>query len=318
MRIAVCFSGQIRTGVEASENLLRFIGDLFPYTDFFIHTWDVETKKNYNATRIISKPTELKQSTIDDIIKVYNPKKIVVENWNTVSKIDNESIAGFTLKQLIPPMWYSLSKSMEYKKEYEIQNNFEYDYVIKLRTDIIFPPIRNLKTEIELGNFKNTPNLYIENRQQIINTDVHFIDDVYFISNSKNMNIVGDYYYNLRNNININNFSKGWPFGYGLPRYLIENNINIIENNLYAEYAGIDYKYSIYRNECLHLSPLEEFEKCWLCDDYYFGASGNKPHSGKFFVQDLKLTHQVEDNIEDIFGGDFYYIDEIPKNKNLI
>ena len=30
MRIGICFSGQIRTGVEASDSILSFIGDLLP------------------------------------------------------------------------------------------------------------------------------------------------------------------------------------------------------------------------------------------------------------------------------------------------
>jgi hypothetical protein len=189
----------------------------------------------------------------------------------------------------------------------------------KLRPDIIFPEKRNLKTEIELGNFVNTNNIYIENRQDIIDINTHFIDDVYFISNSNTMNIAGQYYYELRKNVNIKNWENGWPFEYGFPHHLVKNDINVIENFKYAEYAGIDYKYSIYREECLNTSPLEEFEKCWKCDDYYFGATTNKPHFGKFFIEDLKSTHQVENNIEDIHGGKFYYIDEIAKkNKKLI
>jgi hypothetical protein len=319
MRIAVCFSGQIRTGVEASPNLLRFIGELLPHTDFFIHSWDIETKKNYNASRIISKPSKLTQSTIDKIKEIYQPKKIVIENWNTVSENDTVYINGIKLTHLIPPMWYSFGKSVEYKTEYEIENNFEYDYVIKLRPDIIFPKNRCLKTEIQLGNFIDTSNIYIENRQEYIDDNSLFIDDVYFISNSKTMNIAGDYHIQLREKINSVNFSKGWPFNYGFLTHLLKNKLNIIENYQYAEYAKINYKYSIYREECLDISPINDFEKCWLCDDYYFGATQNKPHSGKFFIEDLKITHEIENNIEDINGGKFYYVDELtPKSKTLI
>ena len=40
MRIAVCFSGQIRTGVQTAPNIKRYIGDLDPVCDYFVHTWD--------------------------------------------------------------------------------------------------------------------------------------------------------------------------------------------------------------------------------------------------------------------------------------
>ena len=108
MRIAVCFSGQIRTGVEASPNLLRFIGELLPHTDFFIHSWDIETKKNYNASRIISKPSKLTQSTIDKIKEIYQPKKIVIENWNTVSENDTVYINGIKLTHLMVVVLFQL------------------------------------------------------------------------------------------------------------------------------------------------------------------------------------------------------------------
>ena len=43
MRIAVCFRGQLRTGVEASKNLIHLFGDYFKDIDFFVHTWDNTT-----------------------------------------------------------------------------------------------------------------------------------------------------------------------------------------------------------------------------------------------------------------------------------
>jgi hypothetical protein len=313
MRIAVCFSGQIRTGVESSSNLLNFIGDLLPYTDFFIHTWDIETKKNYNAARVISRNSFLKEETVSKIIEIYNPKKIVIENWNDLLQKDEGSVNGIKILSQIPPLWYSFTKSVELKLEYENEMNFEYDYVIKLRPDIIFPQNRNLKKEIEFGDFKNTNNVYIENRQTIVDMNTHHIDDVYFISSSKNMNIASKYYYGLYDVINKSNIHMGWPFQYGFAPYLLKNNLNVIENHKYADSYQKIYKYSIYREECLNFSPNEDFEKCWVCDDYYFGATQNKSHSGKFYVEDLKLTHEVEDNIEDINAGKFYYLDELKK-----
>ena len=40
MKIAICFSGMVRTGVKAYPSIKRFIGDLWGQCDFFMHTWD--------------------------------------------------------------------------------------------------------------------------------------------------------------------------------------------------------------------------------------------------------------------------------------
>ena len=127
------------------------------------------------------------------------------------------------------------------------------------------------------------------------------------------MDIAGKYYFGLYDAIDKSNIDMGWPFQNGFASYLIKNKLNVIENYKYADLYQESYKYSIYREECLNFSPTEDFEKCWICDDYYFGAIWNKSHSGRFYVQDLKLTHEVENNIEDIKAGKFYYLDELKK-----
>ena len=51
--IAVCLSGQIRTGIYAAPNIKRFIGDLWDNCDFFIHTWNVSNEDWIELKRII-------------------------------------------------------------------------------------------------------------------------------------------------------------------------------------------------------------------------------------------------------------------------
>ena len=44
MKIAVCFSGQIRTGIQNHPNIKEFFGKLYNECDFFIHTSRFETQ----------------------------------------------------------------------------------------------------------------------------------------------------------------------------------------------------------------------------------------------------------------------------------
>jgi hypothetical protein len=43
MRIAVCLSGQLRTADRAVESLKKFVGNLAPDVDYFVHTWDINS-----------------------------------------------------------------------------------------------------------------------------------------------------------------------------------------------------------------------------------------------------------------------------------
>ena len=142
MRIAICFSGQIRTGVESSENIKQFIGELYPHCDFFIHTWDLNTSKPlfnpspeliYGNEQIITKTPS---DSYTKIYEIYSPIKMTIEKHI----FSSEKI----------PLYYSWKKSIESKIEYERENNFKYDYVIKLRFDAIYSPEIHLNDYIQL------------------------------------------------------------------------------------------------------------------------------------------------------------------------
>ena len=55
MKIAVCFSGQIRTAVENFINIKNFLGDIYNDCDFFMHCWDDCSYKTYNLSNIKKK-----------------------------------------------------------------------------------------------------------------------------------------------------------------------------------------------------------------------------------------------------------------------
>lgn len=252
MRIAVCFSGEIRTGVKASENIKEFIGDMYKYCDFFIHTWRNNTYKpffGYNGDYSVISEVNI-DSTFENIIKIYKPKKInITEN--------NMTPDSYRLRQ---PLFYSWVKSIEYMKERENLHNFEYDYVIKLRFDNIFN--KNVKLEQFINKVKS--NTFIT-EEVWINQGQITINDVFFLSNSKIM-------------------KKAIEWCDFFNKCLIENKHDIILPDIVSEHSylahflisnGI-YPYNsmlneqknlaIYRKQSLRYSPTTDFEKCYEMD----------------------------------------------------
>ena len=253
MKIAVCFSGQIRTGVEASENIKRYLGNLYPFCDFFIHTWDIDLIKN--TTKI----SKVDLDRIEKIRSIYNPKAMNIEIYDDVNAKEKfNTISNSVNTQL----FYTFMKSVELKKQYENENNFEYDYVLKLRLDLIFSSHRNLETDISMYPFENNNGIWIENpptEEVYFANDVYWLDDVFYITTSKIIDYISSYY----NFIKKNRFKSHNNYEYSLKNYIIRNEIII-----FFKKDSIDYNmggYTIYRKECLDLSPMDEWEKCLEC-----------------------------------------------------
>ena len=302
MRVAICFSGQFRTAIESSDNIKRFIGDID--CDFFIHTWNINSQKNYNGTIIKSKPETVTQEKIEKLTSIYNPKKIEVENYYEIQKImSNDNNSDINLFGTIPPHWYSFMKSVEYKTDYEIENDFEYDFVIKLRLDLIFPSIRRLNLELL---FPTNANYFLIENIGKLNIDTIFVDDVYFLSNSKTMNIAANYFNEVKL-YDLKNCSSGYYF----IKHLLINGVELTESNRYELYGG-QYSYAIYRPECVKYSSLIEYTKCRKCDFYYYGDMIHKSTDINYFADDIQKEYII-DNIFNIYDPTvkFYYIDEL-------
>jgi len=286
MKIAICFSGQIRTGVESSENIIRFLGQLYPFCDFFIHTWDKNSQKNFSGTKIYPPEEMVAEDTIEKIRTIYKPKKMIVENFDEV-KLSNTIGSRSLLTNNVPGLWYSFHKSVEYKKEYEVENNFEYDFVVKLRFDIIFPELRRLEENYRMIGKNIKTMVYIENPpgSDDINEKLPFIDDEFYLGSSKNMDIFGDYYNKMKDDM-----SDFRVYGYFLLNYLNDNNITFYNGVLIHQMMS-----AVYRPECLKYSPMTEFMKCLKCGNYYYYApEPSCDECGQYYLELLK-KYEVDD-----------------------
>jgi len=291
MRIAVCFSGQWRTGNNCYNDLKEFFGILYPSCDFFIHTWDINKQKCYNLSNVFSRETKLYEDEIETINQNYKPKKIVIENYASV----RDELKIFNIVQ---PLWYSFYKSVELKKEFEKENSFEYDYVIKLRPDVFFNYNRKLSQDIELYEKDlNSGKIYIENLARDYSINTNTVDDVYFLSNTKSMNIVSEYYLKWVN--------WGLAFGsenfYGFIKHCILNGVKMCDFK--QRYFGGETGYVVLRPECLEYTSI--YDKCIGCEDYYYGnPNKNSMTPEGYYISLLKDKYIIDNDVE-------YYIDEL-------
>lgn len=190
MKIAICFSGQIRTGVECAPNILRYIGDLLPQCDFFVHTWDTESIGTGHAGRIgldtLSAETHeakviSERAKFADFYRAYLPRTMMVEEYNLQ---ETKNIWGGRRKNPVTgkfyvSMWQSVYEANKLKMDYAQKNQIHYDYTVRIRPDIVFGEHKSLKDDIA----------------QITNSNMFVFGDHYRIWPGHHMNRIEDIYW---------------------------------------------------------------------------------------------------------------------------
>jgi hypothetical protein len=271
MRIAVCFSGVIRTGVLCVDNIKRFLGDMLPNCDFFLHTWDYETNKpfartHWNDIPFIQRLDEpLRQEKLQKFIEAYNPIKFKVDSYS-------EFMNSVTNKQF-PIVWHTLSRSFELKRQHELENNFTYDVVIKIRPDVIFPDYKSLRKALAR----------IDISKPVIYSDPHIahrLDDVFWITNSQ----VADTMIRLvaEPRMPPDNFNTA------VVEFIRNNGIS------HLPIAGIDQIcYTIYRYESYMLDPMTNFRECYMNDLIHYSSVPAEEIQGVFRYNDKNNLYRT-------------------------
>lgn len=297
MKIAVCLSGQVRTAVENFPNIKNFLGDVYNDCDFFMHCWNDCSYKTYNLSNIRKKPYKESKTKFEKIYELYSPKKM---------QIDNPDIEyGYNICKFmgIEPLWYSFLKSIQYKQQYELDNNFEYDYVIKLRYDVILALAEDvISIKDELQKIKNNT-IYINGYDSTLHktSKDRLAYDVVFISKSKEMDIASNYFWEMAKQFD-NNISY-----INLPNYLVQNNI---ETN---RIEFID-RFLLLRDEFLdkinYTMPVdsETFEKMQNLENYYFSGHGSNPLD-RLFIDDF--TEELHKKGISLNTDTTYYLEDL-------
>ena len=134
--------------------------------DIFIHSWDFNLEKK--------------------ILKLYNPKKYKFENNNEI-KFNYNSFNKNHISR-----YYSINYSIKLKKQYEIENNFTYDFVMWSRIDYFYYKDiiidRNLDSRYIYQEYCVTQKI---NDNSIMPPTKYFMDSL-AISSSKNIDLLGN------------------------------------------------------------------------------------------------------------------------------
>ena len=193
MKIAVCFCGNVgvfysnkkqykmdgdidyRIGYEHWKKYVFDVNDV----DVFIHSWSVKYA--------------------DGLVDSYKPKKHLIEEQKKFNAKWTDERTGKLLtlghpaqlrKEFQCSRWYSVKESMRLKREYEKENNIEYDLVISARTDWAW------MTEIDFSIFEDTSLFYSPDNSNFMPHNPR-LDDWIFFSNSKNMDKFSNLYDDL-------------------------------------------------------------------------------------------------------------------------
>lgn len=217
-KIALCLSGQLRFLEHGYyENILPFILD-GNSVDVFIHTWTVDDEqdgKSYiNGGGFPMGSPVTKQSMLQ-VMELYNPVKCLIQKQIPFEngKYPERTLPGIKSHNLFS-MFYSIYKSNQLKKEYEKENNFTYDIVIRCRFDI------KLDKKIDLTS--DMSKVYLP--FNCFDTSIGYVDSVGY-SNSINMDIYSDTFNNI--DTIMANYDIGFCGEYILRKQLDSNNLQI-------------------------------------------------------------------------------------------
>lgn len=136
-RTAVCISGYLRSFEKTFD---RIFNNLLKQTnpDIFIHTWDYMGAPHRSFDGPMTKVST--HSLLHQINKLYKPTKLVIEpaiNFPIIPLMQSKNLDRRDINGVLS-MFYKIKACNQIKKNYETQNNFKYDCVIRMRSDLMF------------------------------------------------------------------------------------------------------------------------------------------------------------------------------------
>lgn len=154
IKTALCISGHLRTFEDNYQSVKSHILNKLD-CDVFIHTWDI-MGLSYRFTDASLYAIETKRLA-ERIKQLYNPKKMIMEPTQAFKatplmharQLDHRDIPG------ILSMYYKIEACNKLKMEYEKENDFKYDCVIRFRGDLY------METDLPIYNNTNLDYLFV-------------------------------------------------------------------------------------------------------------------------------------------------------------
>jgi len=171
MKTAFCFSGELRSIDKTYSLMKEKLMNRFSNYDIFYHTW--------------SDDPDL--SKIHYIEKDFHTKNILIENRITLPErpIYEKNKRPEVFVQGLLRQLYCLKTCNSLKTQYEKDNNFMYDVVVRMRPDILLINNTCLEKSVESWDMKN----YVYTTDH---DDYHGYNDRFYFSNSENMDFLSN------------------------------------------------------------------------------------------------------------------------------
>ena len=191
MKVAVCFSGQLRTWKKVYKTWEHIINnnDTKHEIDYFFHAFKENSIPKIGVSHVDMELLDTPQVEFEELKNIFNPKKYEIESQKKF--IENLESVDYVNPYIC--QYYSMFKSSQLKKEYERENNFEYDLVIKMRYDLFFN-----EDIIDTNKIFNENIYYGYNPSYDEYGNLNRITDLFFYSKSKTFDFLSEYYNNIK------------------------------------------------------------------------------------------------------------------------
>jgi hypothetical protein len=247
MKIAICLSGQprfVEKGVDSfCKNILEN-NDV----DVFIHNWYDKKDKNkkFDSSQFyLDSKVGYQSEKTESILNSLSPKKIILEQPKNFEEFSHLADLPTAKQTKLASMFYSMYRCNQLKKEYEHENGFTYDLVIKTRIDIEY----NQQIDIlKLINKDIENHIFCAKKYQECRMNDSYptkskffyssLSDTWFMGSSKNIDECCKIYLNFEKIYN-----DIYPFAYA-EAYLGYISRGINKNNV----STIDLDYNLIRS----------------------------------------------------------------------
>jgi hypothetical protein len=203
MKIALCFSGQNRTGHVTADNIKRYVGDLLPDCDVFAHFWDSESRGTGYANRLGVPSTDVewhspKTTNPEKNVEFYRqwaPRTMMVEEYDLQPNRPKWGGRRWdpVANQWQVSMWRSLYEANKLKMDYAQKNQLVYDYTVRLRSDLVMDSTKSLAEDLKLLQ-DDTSILFGDHYSIWPLHGMTRIEDIFWIGPSRVMDAVSNYY----------------------------------------------------------------------------------------------------------------------------
>ena len=259
MKVAICISGQMRNFENRLESLKANLLEKYD-CDIFIHTWEergVTTDLNrlfpngmqeYFQSDINSNPEKFIEEWSKILPSLDSDNNTITESYlksiypNTKSVVVEKTPKGYEVDKMLYgvqypefllnefprryhnlSMFYKIKACNDLKRDFELKNNFKYDFVIRIRPDIY------LKSKLDLDSNGKLIDEVVFCKSGMKADD--YVFDQFFFGNSLLMDKVSDVWSNLAWywNKDNNEFSseEKRTIGYLLHHHCTKNSIDI-------------------------------------------------------------------------------------------